>query len=55
MAPMHDWKDDAEFLRYNRPEAPRWPAYHPWLAIIGACIGIAVCWYAIFKQLGIIP
>lgn len=22
MAPMHEWKDDAEFIRYNRPYRP---------------------------------
>jgi hypothetical protein len=24
MAPNHDWKDDAEFLRYNPPEISLW-------------------------------
>lgn len=51
---MHDWKDDAEFLRYNPPETPRWPAYHPWLAVLGILMLNALLIYAIFHKLGII-
>jgi hypothetical protein len=42
MAPIHDgWKDDAEFLRYNREPEKKW--WHPIANFIGGCAIVAVC------------
>jgi hypothetical protein len=41
MAPMHEWKDDAEFIRYNQPEKTRW--WHPIANFLGGVTIFAIC------------
>jgi hypothetical protein len=38
MAPMHEWKDDAEFLRYNREPQKKW--WHPIANFLGGLTAI---------------
>jgi hypothetical protein len=60
LAPMHDWKDDAEFLRYNRIEPdcvwcnfdPRDPRNQWKLIVIMIVVG-SILEIAILRMLGL--